>query len=280
MTKPVKDPKNKLLEQLLEEIDELKEKANVREMKLETLNFRCEKLQEDITKKHDQLASLKNSNSDKADRIHNLSMKLAKSEKENRINRENIAPRLDALKSRYEVCMLEMVSLENDNRILNDRVNSLLKENSELRRLNRQLKKDKFEEKQQRLELCKEFEKVKREFDELTDKLEDINLERDDLEEANKRVKNERETYMKKLEVIERENYRLSTVGANLKGVRNSFEGAIEDDHPIDSKDTVFLDLEKDRNNTRSRRIRNRYTTEEPKSNKHIILNLTVSNII
>ena len=250
-----KDPKSKLIEQLLEEIDELKEQSNVREMKLETLNFRCEKLQEDITRKHEQISGLKNSVLDQNEHIQTISSKLEKAEKENKMNRENIAPRLDSLKSRYEVCMLEMVSLENDNKILNERVNRLLKENSELRKQNRGLKREKFEEKQERLELCRDFEKVKREFEELLDQLTDMSLEKQELEEANKRIKNERDTYLKKLEILERENYRLSEMpnikaAISIKGnptrmFSNSFEQPNEIEKRVNSKETVYMNTPK-----------------------------------
>ena len=190
----------------------MKEQANVRDMKLETLNFRCEKLQEDITKKHEQMTNLKMKLGDKEEIIDKMRMQLAKAERENRINKEELAPRLEALKSRYEVCMLEMVSLENDNKIMNERIQRLLKENSELRRSVRDMKKQKFEEKQQRLTLCREFEMVKRTLDELTDKMTDIHLEKEDLFESLKRVKNESLTNQKKIQLLERENGRLNTI--------------------------------------------------------------------
>lgn len=101
-------------------------------MKLETINFRCEKLQEDITKKHEQMALLKNKNLEQAEQILELVNRLEKAQRENKINREDVGPRLDALKSRYEVCMLEMVSLENDNKILSQRNKSILKQDTEL----------------------------------------------------------------------------------------------------------------------------------------------------
>jgi chromosome segregation ATPase len=219
----------------LEEIDELKEQANVREMKLETINFRCEKLQEDITKKHEQITLLKNKNLEQAEVILELNSKLEKAQRENRINREDVGPRLDALRSRYEVCMLEMVSLENDNKILMERNKKILKQDTELRKINRDLKREKFEEKQERLELCKNFEKVKREFEELNEKLEDMRIQKDELEEMAKRVKNEKDSGLRKIEVLERENFRLNT----LKNQHRFTEV----DRVSDSKDTVFMDI-------------------------------------
>lgn len=181
-------------------------------MKLETLNFRCEKLQEDITRKHEQMTDLKKKITLKDETIEKLKMQLSKAERENRMNKEEMAPRLEALKSRYEVCMLEMVSLENDNKIMNERIQKLLRENSELRRNVRDMKKQKFEEKQQRLTLAREFETVKRTLDELTDKMTDLNLEKEDLFENLKRLKNENLTNQKKIQLLERENARLNTV--------------------------------------------------------------------
>jgi chromosome segregation ATPase len=204
-------------------------------MKLETINFRCEKLQEDITKKHEQITLLKNKNLEQAEIILELNSKLEKAQRENRINREDVGPRLDALKSRYEVCMLEMVSLENDNKILMERNKKILKQDTELRKTNRDLKREKFEEKQERLELCKNFEKVKREFEELNEKLEDIRIQKDELEEMSKRVKNERDSGLKKLEVLERENFRLNAL-KNQTRIQ-------EIDRVVDSKDTVFMDI-------------------------------------
>ena len=233
--KSEKEPKSRLIDQLLEEIDELKEQANVREMKLETINFRCEKLQEDITKKHEQMTLLKNKNLEQAEHLLELNSKLEKAERENKINREDVGPRLDALKSRYEVCMLEMVSLENDNKILGERNKTILKQDTELRRINRELKKEKFQEKQERLELCKEFEKVKREFEELNEKLEDMRIQKDELEEMLKRVKNERDSGVRKIEVLEKENFRLMTLRN-----QNRFK---EVDRVVDSKDTVFMEM-------------------------------------
>lgn len=241
MGKAQKDPKSRLIDQLLEEIDELKEQANVREMKLETINFRCEKLQEDITKKHEQMALLKNKNLEQAEHLMELGAKLDKAQRENRINRQDVGPRLDALKSRYEVCMLEMVSLENDNKILGERNKSILKQDTELRKINRQLKKEKFEEKQERLELCKEFEKVKREFGELNEKLEDMRIEKEELEEMCKRVKNERDSGLRKIDILERENFR-------IMNLRNQ-EKVNDVKRVVDSKDTVFMDMSERRKN-------------------------------
>lgn len=243
-----KDPKSRLIDQLLEEIDELKEQANVREMKLETINFRCEKLQEEITKKHEQMALLKNKNIELTEQILELNGKLEKAVRENRINREDVGPRLDALRSRYEVCMLEMVSLENDNRILSERNQEILRQDTELRKINRELKKEKFEEKQERLELCKEFEKVKREFEQLNEKLEDMRVHKEELEENVKRLKNDRESSMRKIEILEKENFRLM----NLKN-QNKLK---EIDRVVDSKDTVFMDFS-ERRKTKTAKLSN-----------------------
>lgn len=241
ITKDEKDPKTKLIDQLLEEIDELKEQANVREMKLETINFRCEKLQEDITKKHEQSTILKNKNLEQAEYIYELRNKLEKAQRENRINREDIGPRLDALKSRYEVCMLEMVSLENDNKILTDRNKSILKQDTELRKRNRELKKEIFDEKQQRLEMCKRLETVNREFEQLNETLEDMTIDKEELEEFNKRLKNERDSANRKVNILEKENNRL-----NLLRNQAKFQ---EVERVVDSGDTVFMDFPEKKKN-------------------------------
>lgn len=245
------DPKDRLIDQLLEEIDNLKEQATGREMKLQTLNFRFEKLQEDITKKHEMISSLKNHLSEKNEIIQNLTEKLNKAERENKLTKEDISPRLDALKSRYEVCMLEMVSMENDNKLFSDRINLLTKENNEVRKKNRMIKRDNFEEKQQRLQLCKEFEKVKREFEEINEKLEDIKLEKEEIEEVNKRIKNEKDLYFKKLEILEKENTQLKIKNIpkdfsnknNIKSPRHQISSGIQK-REIDSKDTVLLNYQ------------------------------------
>jgi chromosome segregation ATPase len=204
-------------------------------MKLETINFRCEKLQEDITKKHEQIALLKNKSLELSEQNLELKGALEKAMRENRINRDEVGPRLDALRSRYEVCMLEMVSLENDNKILGQRNQAILKQDTELRKINRELKKEKFEEKQERLELCKEFEKVKRDFEELNEKLEDMRIQNEELEENVRRLKNERDSGVRKVEVLEKENFRLM----NLRN-QSKFK---EIDRVVDSKDTVFMDF-------------------------------------
>lgn len=241
ISKNEKDPKSRLIDQLLEEIDELKEQANVREMKLETLNFRCEKLQEDITKKHEQTTLLKNKNLEQAEYILELNSKLEKAQRENRINREDIGPRLDALKSRYEVCMLEMVSLENDNKILTERNKQILRQDTELRKRNRELKKEIFDEKQERLQMCKEFETLQRDLELMNEKIEDLKINKEELEETNKRLKNEKDSSMRKVEILERENFRLHTLKNQAR-----FQ---EVERVVDSKDTVFMDFPEKRKN-------------------------------
>jgi chromosome segregation ATPase len=251
-----------MIDNLLEEIDSLKEQATSREMKLQTLNFRFEKLQEDITKKHEMISSLKNHLSEKNEIIQNLTEKLNKAERENKLTKEDISPRLDALKSRYEVCMLEMVSMENDNKLLSDRIDLLTKENNDVRKKNRNLKRDNSEEKLQRLHLCKEFEKVKRDFETINEKLEDIKLEKEEVEEINKRLKNEKDLYFKKLEILERENTQLKikniprAFSSHNRSPKSQVTSEIKK-REVDQKDTVFLSSQNNFNNDFAQKLQN-----------------------
>ena len=253
------DQQNRFVDQLLDDIDKLKEHANGKEMKLQTLNFRFEKLQEDVTKKHEMITSLNNVLNEKNEMIETLKDKVLKLERENKLTKEDISPRLDALKTRYDVCMLEMVSMENDNNILTERIGVLTRENAELRRNNRKIKKESSDEKIKRLKLSRDFETMKKEVQELHDKLEDLKLEKEELEHINKRINNDKDSYFKKLEIVEKENTQLKIKNISTnnqpKSPRSNIRYTENKRREIDSKETVFLEFPKNLNNDFAKKL-------------------------
>jgi chromosome segregation ATPase len=199
------NPNQKVIEELLKEIDFLKQKSNQQEMKIETLNFRCDKLQNELSLKLDIVNKQALELEDKSSAIRNQASQIHTLEKQIEQDKRTIIPQLQKTKSQYDICLLEMKSLENDNEILENHIKQLSETNSVLRNDNRDLRNVNSKIEMERLTLKKEIEDLKNKFYNYEDEIEDLSVRFEEKSTENERMKNEIGLLNQKVEVMSSE---------------------------------------------------------------------------
>lgn len=195
------DPAQKVIEELLREIDALKQKSNQQELKIETLNFRCDKLQNELSLKLDVINKQTIEIEERSIQFKNIQVQVKSLESQLDQQKKTILPQLQKIKSQYDICLLEIKSLENDNSILDDRIRQINESNMTLRNENRELRNNNTKIEMERLTLKKEIEELKTKFFTNEDEIEDISIKFDELSMENERLKNELSVVNQKLSV-------------------------------------------------------------------------------
>lgn len=76
-------------------------------------------------------------------------------------NDNEFRPHYQKLKSQYDICLLEMKSLENDNEVLEKRIKNLTEVNLDMKNQNREIKNEKHKIEMERLASLKTIELLK-----------------------------------------------------------------------------------------------------------------------
>jgi len=219
------DPSQKVIEELLREIDALKQKSNQQELKIETMNFRCDKLQNELSLKLDVINKQNIEIEERSTQLKNSQNQVRSLESQLDQQKKTTLPQLQKIKGQYDICLLEIKSLENDNSILDDRIRQLNEANIGLRNENRELRNNNSKIEMERLTLKKEIEELKTKFFANEDEIEDISLKFDELSMENERLKNELTVVNQKLTVLNADKANRVVVDQND---RNSDEAVIK----------------------------------------------------
>lgn len=181
----------KMIEGLLREIDILRENEKQADVKIETMTFRCEKLQNELTIKLDSNNKLLMENEEKNGQIKNLLSQIKNLENLIDQNKKNFIPEFQRIKSQYDIAILEIRSLENDNNILENRIQDLTELNSQIRNDKREIDSRNRQIEIERLTLKREIEELKANFMNHENEFEDLNERYEKVLLENERLKNE-----------------------------------------------------------------------------------------
>ena len=181
----------KMLEGLLREIDILRENEKQADVKIETLTFRCEKLQNELTVKLDVNNKLMVENDDKNSQIKSLLAQIKSLEGVIDQNKRTFVPEFQRIRSQYDIAVLEIRSLENDNSILENRIQDLTEMNTQIRDDKREVDSKNRQIEIERLTLKKEIEELRANFMNHENEYEDLNDKFEKLILENERLKNE-----------------------------------------------------------------------------------------
>ena len=181
----------KMVEGLLRENDILRENEKQADVKIETLTFRCEKLQTELTVKMDLNNKLLIENEERNGQVKNLLGQIKALEATNDHYKKSFLPELQRLKSQYDVAVLEIRSLEHDNSILEKRIQEQTESNSRLRDERREVDARNRQMEIEQLTLRKEIQEFKLSLFNPENELEDLKDKFDKLAVENERLKNE-----------------------------------------------------------------------------------------
>lgn len=181
----------KMIEGLLREIDILRENEKQADVRIETLTFRCEKLQTELTVKLDLANKLTTELDEKNMQIKTLLGQIKGLEAVIDQNKRSLVPDLQRLKGQYDIALLEIRSLENDNVILENRIRDLTEANTKIRDEKREIDAKNRQIEIERLTLKKEIEELKSNFMNHESELEDTNEKYERVVLENDRLKNE-----------------------------------------------------------------------------------------
>ena len=191
-------------ENLINEIDELKENIREKDLNIETLNFRYEKIQSELTIKLNTINKLSIEMEDK----NSIIKKYVNSNKHLQSvidgNKNNLLPDHQKLKSQYEILFLEMKSLENDNNILEKRLKDLSEINLLMKNENRELKNSNYKIELERLENKKNLEVLKNNMGNIENDFFDVSEKNEILSVENERLKNELLTLTEKIKIFDK----------------------------------------------------------------------------
>lgn len=186
---------------LVRELDEIKESNRQKDLKIETLNFRTEKLQTELALKLDFINKITLEVEEKDAILKRLSNQNKHLESVVDQNKTGLLPEHQRLKSQYDISLLEIRSLEKDNDILEARIKELLQHSGVLKNENRELKTTNFKIEQERLKLKQDVESLRmgivnneNDYVDLSEKYETVQTE-------NERLKNELIILRQKLDV-------------------------------------------------------------------------------
>ena len=189
------------IQALVKETDELRDLVRQKDVKIETLNFRCEKLQTELAMKLDTINKLTVDIEERDGLMKRLSNQNKHLETVVEKNQTDLVPEHQKLKSQYNICLLEIKSLEKDNDILEARIRELTNNGNKLKIENREVKSNNSKIEQERLKLKQDLESLKmlinkneNDMLDLTDKYENSTTE-------NERLKNELIILKQKLDV-------------------------------------------------------------------------------
>lgn len=189
-------------DEVMKEIDDLRQNDHESAIKIETLNYRCEGLQAELTSKVDTLNKTLIEIEEKNNMIAKLTSqnKLIESEIENQ--RKVLLPEHQKLKSQHAVALLELKSLENDNGVLERRIKELSNANNSIKLENREMKVALSKTEQDRFQLKKEIEILKLEFSSSYNDQSDLKEKLDSLKIDGQRLKNELQIAGQKLAIF------------------------------------------------------------------------------
>ena len=189
-------------ESLLRQIDLLEESERQYQLKLETMTFRCEKLQTELVVKLDQVNRLTLELEEKTAASDNITTQMRFLEQQVEQHKKSVAPEHLRLKSQYDVSLMELKALEHDNSIIESRVRDLSQTNANLRNENRELKQQNNRIEMERLSLKKEIESLRGKFMDHQSDYEDLSDNYEVIKVENDRLRNELSTMTQKASTL------------------------------------------------------------------------------
>ena len=201
MDSPVQS-ENIMMEDLMKELDELRQLDEKYNIKIETLEFRCDKLQDELTSKQGQINDLTSEFEEQKSKNKKLRSQMQSLENQMESNQRSQVPQIQKLKNHSEVIQLEMKSIENDNRLLDDRVIELEKKKQEIAEFNQNLKNENLKMEMERLSLKMEVEQVRAKFNEYEDEIFYTEKKIDETEFENERLRNEINYLSQKIDIL------------------------------------------------------------------------------
>lgn len=186
---------------LVRELDDLKESNRQKDLKIETLNFRTEKLQTELALKLDVINKLSVDNEEKDAVLKRLSNQNKHLESVVDQNKTGLLPEHQRLKSQYDISLLEIRSLEKGNDILEARIKELLQHNGVLKNENRELKTTNFKIEQERLKLKQDVDSLRMGIVNNENDYVDFSEKYETVQTENERLKNELIILRQKLDV-------------------------------------------------------------------------------
>lgn len=196
---PTPQADRQVIEELLKQLDTVKEEGKQKDLKVETLSFRCEQLQNELSLKIDQLNKTNLELEEQRTAARTASAQMRQLETQAEQTKRNLLPELQRLKSQNSVCLIEIRSLENDAGILEERIQELNKTNSVLKMENREVKALNSRLEQERLQIKLDVEALRAGFAETENNFEDLREENSRLGFENERLKNELAAVSQKL---------------------------------------------------------------------------------
>ena len=191
-----------ILSDLMKERDQLQQTNKKQSLKIETLEFRCQKLNEELKKRvprwndvNEQLERLK-------DHKSRLEQQLQQTARESQERRKEEQPNLQKLKTQNEVIELELQSIENDNRVLDSRVIELEKLLEESMETNCNSKALNGKLEIERLTLKLEVEQLTQKFIEYQNQVKHTQIKIEEISFENKRMANECEYFNRRTELL------------------------------------------------------------------------------
>lgn len=193
---------NNEIEKFIEENERLKEILREKDMKIETLNFRCEKLQSELTQKLNHINKLTLQENELSSQNGLLTQQRDYLETLVEENKNNLLPEHQKLKSKYDICVLEIKSLENDNKILENKLKTYVGINKNLKMENREINLKNSKMEIEKLEIKRDIEIIKSTIKKNEDDNKNLNEKNSDIKVENERLKNQLVILKKKLRVF------------------------------------------------------------------------------
>jgi hypothetical protein len=205
------------LERILEENERLKEGLREKKMKIETMNFRCEKLQSELAQK----LNLINRLSLEMNEIKTSNEFLLKQKEylESLVddNNKNLLPEHQKLKSKYEISVLEIKSLENDNKILEGKLLDYINMHKSLKSENKELSLKTSKMEIEKLEIKKDVEMIKSIISQNEYENKELIESNTNLESENERLKNQIFFLNNKLKILNENNHQNNNNDVNIE---------------------------------------------------------------
>lgn len=193
---------NNEIESYIEANDRLQEILREKDMKIETLNFRCEKLQSELTQNMNKINKLVLQGSELTSENGLITQQRDYLESLVEENKNTLLPEHQKLKSKYDICVLEIKSLENDNRILETKLRSYIEMNKTLKIENREINTKNSKMEIEKLEIKRDIEIIKSTIKKNEDDNKYLYEQNNDILIENERLKNQLVILKKKIKIF------------------------------------------------------------------------------
>ena len=184
------------------QVDRLNAEMKEKNIQIQTLKLRYEKIQVELAGK------IKGSNQSSIENQNLMSM-IKKLQNQNAYLQETVdkhkrkfQPDYQRLKSQLEICLLEIKSQENDNKLLNSRIKDLINYNQHLKEQNRQLIQKSQKQEIEMLKVREVLQEAKAEIQKNTDEKIDSSEKRDAMLLENDQLRNQLATLHKQMEIL------------------------------------------------------------------------------